>query len=132
MTEAQKGVFDHLAHVACPACGAHLCWLRAEPTSNVAQLLEASARPGLGPSFLDSWQVIVPLRCDYGHEFDVRINGGFGWGQVEVGIWDPQEPAGDDPAQVRSMGERPRRPDDLGGQQGKFAGKQELGRLRRS
>jgi hypothetical protein len=130
ITDDQKGVFDSLAHVACPACGAHLCWLRQEPTSNVAQLLEAAARPELGPSFLDSWQVTVPLRCDFGHEFDVRINGGFGWGQVEVGVWDPHEPTRKDPERVRPMGKRPRRADDLPGVQGRFAGKQELRRLR--
>lgn len=133
MAGDQVGVFDAIAKVACPACDASLCWLREEPSSNVPQLLKAAGNPEVfGPSFLDSWQVVVPLRCDFGHEFDVRINGGFGYGQVEVGVWDPKEPAIRDPARARAPGRRPRKPDDLPGGQGKFAGKQELRRQRRT
>jgi hypothetical protein len=131
MTDDQMGMFDSVAHVACPACDTHLCWLRDEPMSNTPYLLELAANPDVfGPSFLDSWEVTVPLRCDLGHEFDIRIDGGHGWGQVEVGIWDPKEPTSGDPAKSRQMGQRPRGRDDLPGTQGKFAGKKELHRLR--
>ena len=124
--EDRLGVSDRIGSVSCPACGANLCWLRDEPRSNVPQLLKQAADPDVfGPSFLDDWRIKIPLRCDFGHNFEVVIDGGFGWGQVTVAIWDPKEPRPRD-GEPRTLGQRPRKPDDYPGTHGKFAGKDKL------